>query len=128
MSTKNLYKYDNSESYFDVDGNLIEHKRRFPVRSDVYINEPVLVKKSNQQISGILLAYDVVNVKSQLTADSLVEQYYRYEALLLLSKNKVFRINRTYGRCADTELEVYRSKVVFIEKYKAFELFEKVRF
>lgn len=109
--------YENG-AYFDVEGNFIDPNKRFKVRNDIgEAGDSVLVIKGNKEITGTLKGVIIMLIKGRYEkASTYSEEYYRYEIILIVSKNKLIKVTRSHNVLYDTELELYTSKVVLFEK------------
>ena len=68
-------------------------------------------------ISGVLVGYQTTKVLFKELPESETISYYRYELIWLLTHNKVVEIHKGIS-----DLRVYISRVVLIEKDKDYEL------
>jgi len=126
-----IQKYKGNRPHFDVDGNiLVDPNKRFKVRNDIgETGDSVLIVKGNKEITGTLYGLSVMLVKIKYENEATYfDEYYRYEIIIIFSKNKIITVTRSYNVLYDTELELYASKVVLFEKYKNSERLKKVSF
>lgn len=101
------------ESFYDVEGNLVEPHKRFPVRDELRYGDSVVVAKGNKQFFGILHFTTSRNV---FMYDKY--EYNRYNQIALFANNNIIYVDRSTHVLYDTELEVYYCRVVLTEKWK----------
>ena len=109
--------YDNCENY-------IQPNKTFHVRNDIIFGDSILVVRGKNQIAGILYVSESSTIN--LTMDGK-QTYRRYDMVSIFANNKLIIIERNSTnpkyksvdeiRKGGTELEVYLSKVVLMEKY-----------
>ena len=116
--------------FFDVDGNFVDQNKRFKVRNDIgETGDSVLIVKGNKEITGTLYGLSVMLVKIKYENEATYfDEYYRYEIIIIFSKNKIITVTRSYNVLYDTELELYTSKVVLFEKHNDSNKLKRVYF
>jgi hypothetical protein len=126
-----IHRHKGNRPHFDVEGNLlVDTNKRFKVRNDIgETGDSVLIVKGNEEITGTLYGLSVMLVKIKYENEATYfDEYYRYEMIIIFSKNKLITATRSYNVLYDTELELYSSKVVLFEKYKNSERLKKESF